>query len=312
MNAVHPDIRYPFMAVRRPMLIASGTLVLISLLSLAFKGLNFGLDFTGGTLVEIAFAQPIDPESVRVELAAHEYDEAVVQHFGTDRDLAIRVPTRGDGDQSEVGNEVFSIIKSTHPDATLEQSSFVGAAVGDELAEDGGLALFASLIVILIYVMFRFTRQFAVGAVLALFHDVIITLGAFSLFGWTFDLPTLAAVLAVIGYSINDTIVIADRIRENIIGLRRMDIIDVIDVSTNQTLDRTLLTSGTTMISVLALLFFGGDMVRGFSVALTIGIVVGTYSSIYVAAAIAVLLKVRREDLLPLEKEAQELEEERP
>lgn len=312
MSAVHPDIRYPFMSLRRPFLIASATLVLISLLSLVFKGLNFGLDFTGGTLVEVTFDQPIDPEGVRVRLAASDYEEAVVQHFGTDRELAIRVPTRGEGDQRKVGDEVFKVIKQEHPDAELRQSSFVGAAVGDELAEDGGLALFASLIVILIYVMFRFTRQFAVGAVLALFHDVIIVLGAFSLFGWTFDLPTLAAVLAVIGYSINDTIVIADRIRENIIGLRRMEIIDVIDVSTNQVLDRTLLTSGTTMISVLALLFFGGDMVRGFSVALTIGIVVGTYSSIYVAAAIAVAMKIRREDLLPPEKEAEVLEEERP
>lgn len=312
MSAVHPDIRYPFMSLRRFMLAFSGTLVLISVISLAVKGLNFGLDFTGGTLVEVSFDKAIDPEAVRVRLAENGYEEAVVQHFGTDRELAIRVPPQGTGDQSKVGDAVFRTVSEGFEGAELRQSSFVGAAVGDELAEDGGLALFASLIVILIYVMFRFTRQFAVGAVLALFHDVLIVLGCFSLFGWTFDLPTLAAVLAVIGYSINDTIVIADRIRENIIGLRRMEIIDVIDVSTNQTLDRTLLTSGTTMISVLALLFLGGDMVRGFAVALTIGIVVGTYSSIYVAAAIAVLMKINREDLLPVEKEAQELEQERP
>ncbi len=312
MTAVHPDIRLPFMSLRRVMLTISGTLVLISILSLAFKGLNFGLDFTGGTLVEVSFDKAIDPETVRVRLAATGYEEAVVQHFGTDRELAIRVPTDGSADQSKIGDAVYKVIKENHADAELKQSSFVGAAVGDELAEDGGLALLASLVVILVYVMFRFTRQFAVGAVAALFHDVIIVLGCFSVFGWTFDLPTLAAVLAVIGYSINDTIVIADRIRENIIGLRRMEIVDVIDVSTNQTLDRTLMTSGTTLISVLALLFFGGDMVRGFSVALTIGIVVGTYSSIYVAAAIALLLKVNREDLLPVEKEEQDLEEERP
>ena len=310
--STRPEVRFPFMSLRRPALMLSGILVLVSGLSLGLRGLNFGLDFTGGTLVEIGFQEAIDPEAVRVQLAGNGFSEAVVQHFGTDRELAVRVPTQGAGDQSKVGDAVFAILLAEHPDAQLRQSSFVGAAVGDELAEDGGLALLAALVVILVYVMFRFTRQFAAGAVLALFHDVLIVLGCFSVFGWTFDLPTLAAILAVIGYSINDTIVIADRIRENIIGLRRMEIADVIDVSTNQTLDRTLLTSGTTMISVLALLFFGGDMVRGFATTLTIGIVVGTYSSIYVAAALALILKIRREDLLPPEKETQNAEEERP
>lgn len=307
----HPDIRYPFMSLRRPLLAASLTLVLISVFALVFKGLNFGLDFTGGTLVEIGFEAPIDPEVVRGKLAQSGFEEAVVQHFGTDREIAIRVPAQEGVDQSRIGDQVFATVSGSFEGATLKQSSFVGAAVGDELAEDGGLALLASLVVILIYVMFRFTRQFAVGAVVALFHDVLIVLGCFAVFGWTFDLPTLAAVLAVIGYSINDTIVIADRIRENIIGLRKLEIVDVVDVSTNQTLDRTLLTSGTTMISVIALLLFGGDMVQGFSIALTIGIVVGTYSSIYVAAALAVVLGVNREDMLPPEKEA-EVVDDRP
>ena len=296
-------LNFRFMAWRRLAFGVSLTLMLISVVSLAVRGLNWGLDFSGGTLIEIGFEAPVDPEDVRAHLESKGYREAVVQLFGTDRELLVRVPPRTEGDQSKLGDEVFTEVAGAFPGATLRQSSFVGPAVGEELAEDGALAMLAALAMILVYVMFRFTRQFAAGAVIALFHDVLITLGCFSLFGWTFDLPTLAAVLAVVGYSINDTIVIADRIRENVRSLRKMEISDIIDLSTNQTLGRTLMTSGTTLFVVFALLFLGGEMIRGFAVALAIGIGVGTYSSIYVAAAIVLVMKVKREDLLPPPKE---------
>ncbi len=295
-----------FMQWRRIAFVISIAMVLVSIVSLAVRGLNWGLDFTGGTLVEIGFDGLVDHEAIRADLASKGYTEAVVQQFGTDRDILVRVPPQGEGDQSKLGDEVFDTVAANFPGATLRQSSFVGPAVGEELAEDGGLAMLASLAMILAYVMFRFTRQFAFGAVIALAHDVVITLGFFSLFGWTFDLPTLAAVLAVIGYSINDTIVIADRIRENVRGIRKMEIADIIDLSTNQTLGRSLMTSGTTLFVVIALLLLGGEMIHGFAVALTIGITVGTYSSIYIAAAIVLVMKVKREDLLPPPRETAE------
>jgi preprotein translocase subunit SecF len=290
---------FRFMAFRNIAFGVSLALMLISVISLAVRGLNFGLDFTGGTLVEIGFDRVVDPEDIRAVLASKGYPEAVVQQFGTDREILVRVPPRKESDQSKLGDEVFASVSSSFQGATLRQSSFVGPAVGEELAEDGGLAMLAALVMILVYIMFRFTKQFAYGAVIALFHDVLITLGCFSLFGWIFDLPTLAAVLAIIGYSINDTIVIADRIRENIRGMRKMEIVDIIDLSTNQTLGRSLMTSGTTLFVVIALLLFGGEMIRDFAIALTIGITVGTYSSIYIAAAIVLVFKFKREDLLP-------------
>ena len=303
---------FQFMAWRNISFGVSIALMLISIVSLSVRGLNWGLDFTGGTLVEIGFDRVVNPEAVRAELASKGYVEAVVQQFGTDRDILVRVPPQGEGDQSKLGDEVFDSVTASFEGATLRQSSFVGPAVGAELAEDGGLAMLAALAMILAYVMFRFTRQFAVGAVIALFHDVLITLGCFSLLGWTFDLPTLAAVMAVIGYSINDTIVIADRIRENIRGIRKMEIADIIDLSTNQTLGRSLMTSGTTLFVVISLLLLGGEMIHGFAVALAIGITVGTYSSIYVAAAIVLVMKVKREDLLPPPKEADKPDEYAP
>lgn len=296
-------LNFRFMAWRRVAFAVSLSLMLISAISLVVRGLNWGLDFSGGTLVEIGFDQVVNPEAIRADLESKGYKEAVVQQFGTDREIVVRVPPQIEGDQSKLGDQVFATVAASFDGATLRQSSFVGPAVGDELAEDGGLAMLAALVMILAYVMFRFTRQFAFGAVAALFHDVLITLGCFSVFGWTFDLPSLAAVLAVIGYSINDTIVIADRIRENVRAIRKMEIAEIIDISTNQTLGRTLMTSGTTLFVVLALLFLGGEMVRGFAIALTIGIVVGTYSSIYIAAAIALVMKINREDLLPPVKE---------
>ncbi|MEZ5597405.1 MAG: protein translocase subunit SecF [Pseudomonadales bacterium] len=301
-----------FMAWRNVALITSLTLVLASVVLLAWRGLNFGLDFTGGTLVEIGFQAPVDPEAVRRHLDASGVREAVVQQFGTDRELLVRVPPQRDTEQSKLGDQVFERVAAEFDGATLRQSSFVGPAVGEELAEDGGLALLASVAVILIYILFRFAKQFAFGAVIALVHDVLITLGFFAAFQWTFDLPALAAVLAVIGYSLNDTIVVADRIRENVRRIRKGTIPEIIDLSLNQTLDRTLSTSGTTLFVLVALLIFGGESVRGFADALTIGIVVGTYSSIYVAAALLILMNIRREDLVVVEKEQEQQDSEYP
>jgi preprotein translocase subunit SecF len=294
---------FDFMRLRQIALVVSVAAMLISLVSLGWKGLNWGLDFTGGTLVEIGFEETIDPEAVRRHLETAGYANSVVQHFGTDKELIIRVPVQGEDDQSQIGNAVFASIESVFAGATLRQASFVGPAVGDELADDGALAVLAALAVILVYVMFRFTRQFAISAVVALVHDVIITLGFFSVFQWTFDLPALAAILAVIGYSLNDTIVVADRIRENFRKVRKMEPVALINLSLNETLGRTLMTSGTTLFVVLALLVLGGEMIRSFSAALTIGITVGTYSSIYVAAALLLLMKISREDMIVPEKE---------
>ena len=253
--------------------------------------------------MEVAFEDPTDPESVRKTLVEAGYENGVVQYFGTERDLLIRMPPQAEGDQSTLGDEILQSLAATFPGVEMRQSNFVGPAVGEELTEDAGLALLAALAVIMLYILFRFTKQFSAGAVVALVHDVTITLGIFSVMRWTFDLSVLAALLAVIGYSLNDTIVVSDRIRENFRRLRKRTTIEVINTSLNQTLERTLITSMTTLFVLGALLIAGGEGIRGFSSALTIGVAVGTYSSIYVAANILVFLRVTREDLLVPEKE---------
>lgn len=281
-------------------------MVLLSLVSLGARGLNLGLDFTGGTLVEVEFPQPVDPEQVRGALVASGFENGVVQFFGTDRDLLIRMPPQTVAEQANMGDDILATLAEVFPGVEMRQSNFVGPAVGEELTEDAGLALLAALLVIMLYILFRFTRQFAIGAVVALIHDVVITLGIFSFFHWTFDLSVLAAILAVIGYSLNDTIVVSDRIRENFRMIRRGTPIEIINQSLNQILGRTLVTSLTTLFVLLALLLAGGESIRGFAAALTIGIVVGTYSSIFVAASLLVLMKLRREDLLVPERERAE------
>ncbi len=293
-----------FMAGRKIAAAISVLLVLGSIAALSVKGLNFGLDFTGGTLLEVGFENEVDPETVRQQLEADGYRDGVVQYFGTNTELLIRMPPQADVDQSRLGDEIVGELRNTFANVELRQSNFVGPAVGQELTEDGGLAMLAALAVVMVYILFRFTKQFAVGAVVALVHDVVIVLGLFAVFGWTFDLPVLAALLAVIGYSLNDTIVVSDRIRENFRRSRRDDSVDTINKSLNQTLGRTLVTSGTTLFVLLALLFLGGEMIRGFASALTIGVVVGTYSSIYVAATVLLAMNISREDLLVPEKEA--------
>ncbi|MET0088722.1 MAG: protein translocase subunit SecF [Candidatus Thiodiazotropha sp.] len=292
-----------FMGKRRLATIFSGILILISLGAITVKGLNFGIDFTGGTLIEVKFPQAVELADVRSALGKEGFPEAVVQHFGTSQEVLIRLAPRENTESAKISDQAFAALKGIDAQADLRRVEFVGPQVGDELTEDGGLALLYSLIGILIYVGLRFEYRFAVGSVIALVHDVIITLGFFAMFQVEFDLPVLAAVLAVIGYSLNDTIVVFDRIRENFRKVRKGETIEIINGSINQTLSRTLITSGTTLLVLVALLLFGGEIIRGFSLALIVGIVVGTYSSIYVASTSVIAMGVSRADLMPVKKE---------
>jgi len=291
------------MGKRRIATILSAILVLGSIGLLAVNGLNWGLDFTGGTLVEVAFAEPTSPQTVRDELTSAGYENGVVQNFGTEKDILIRMPPQGSRDQAKMGDEILATLKQNHAGVEMLQSNYVGPAVGEELTESGGLAMLAALGMVMLYILFRFTGKFSLGAVVALVHDVIIVLGAFALMRWTFDLNVLAAVLAVIGYSLNDTIVVSDRIRENFRRVRKGGPVDVINRSLNETLGRTLVTSLTTLLVLVALLVAGGEGIFGFAAALTVGVVVGTYSSIYVAANMLLALNIDRQDLIIPEKE---------
>ena len=294
---------FDFMGKRFIAAIASAVALVVAVGALAVNGLNMGLDFTGGTLVELEFPQEIDPEEVRGVLDRNGYENGTVQYFGSNRDILIRMPPQADIEQATLGDRIYKALAAEYADLRLRQSNFVGPAVGEELTEDGGLALLTALIVVMLYILIRFTKQFSVGAVSALAHDVFIVLGFFALFQWTFDLTVLAALLAVIGYSLNDTIVVSDRIRENFRKIRKALPVEVINESLNQTLGRTVVTSMTTLFVLLALLFAGGEVIRGFAMALSIGVVIGTYSSMYVAAAILLAMKITREDLLVPEKE---------
>ena len=297
------EFDFDFMSKRRVALGFSLVLLSLSIGSFFVQGMNLGLDFTGGSLVEIGFESEIETELVRDHLVGAGFENGTVQYFGSNRDLLIRVPPTIGQEGSQLSDQIYSSISERFPGASLRQASFVGPAVGDELAEDGGLALLAALIVVMIYILFRFTKLFSIGAVIALAHDVIIVLGVFSFFQWTFDLTVLAALLAVIGYSLNDTIVVSDRIRENFRRLAKRSALDTVNKSLNQTLGRTLVTSLTTLFVLVSLLIFGGEVIRGFASALTIGVVIGTYSSIYVAASVLLRLGIKREDLLVPETE---------
>jgi preprotein translocase subunit SecF len=292
-----------FMGKRVVAMVVSGLLVCASIGLLATSGLNWGLDFTGGTLVEVEFTQPVVPQQVRDQLQAAGFVNAVVQNFGTEQDILIRIPPQASREQAKMGDAILATLRAQQPGVIMRQSNYVGPAVGEELAESGGLALLSALGVVMLYILFRFTGKFAIGAVVALAHDVIIVLGAFALFRWTFDLNVLAAVLAVIGYSLNDTIVVSDRIRENFRRVRKGGSVEVINLSLNETLGRTIVTSLTTLMVLVALLVAGGEGISGFAIALTIGVVLGTYSSLYVAANMLLLLKIERQDLLVPEKE---------
>ena len=300
----------PFMKYRKVAALISIVLVSLSCISLVFKQLNWGLDFTGGTLVEVAYPSAAVPEDIRKALDERGWNGHLVQFFGSDRDILVRMPPQKDRSEREnarLGDALFADLKEiAGAGLDLRRAEFVGPAVGEELTNQGGVGLLVALGMILIYISFRFQMKFAFGAVTALFHDVLITLGIFSVMNWEFDLTVLAALLAVIGYSLNDTIVVSDRIRENFRAVRRGATSDLIDTSLNQTLGRTLMTSTTTLLVLLALFFLGGELIRGFSLALTIGVVVGTYSSIYVASNMLVALQLSREDLLVPVKEGAE------
>ena len=297
------DTHLDFMGKRRLAVVLSVALLAISVGSLLVRGLNFGIEFTGGVVVEVGFPDAADLTRIRSALEEAEFTEAIVQHFGTSRDVTIQIMPREGIEGGQVGNQALDVLKTIEPDVVLRRLDFVGPQVGEELAEQGGLATLFSLIMILAYVAFRFQWKFAVGAVAALIHDVVIVLGFFSLTALSFDLSVLAAVLAVIGYSLNDTIVIFDRIRENMLRIRKQTTEDIMNLSLNQTLARTITTSMTTLLVLLALYFLGGEAVYGFSIALIVGIMVGTYSSMYVASPVALALDVTAMDLLPPEKD---------
>jgi preprotein translocase subunit SecF len=303
MEFFHKTTRFPFMATRKRWYVVSAILILGSLVSLGVRGINFGIDFTGGVVLELAFPQAADLEKVRGALGAAGYGEAVVQSFGTARDVLVRLLPEEGQDVNKLGQSVLAAIQGYEPGVELRRTEVVGPQVGQELAEKGALAVLFTFLLILAYVAFRFQWKLGVGAIIAALHDPFLILGIFSLTQLSFDLPALAAILAVIGYSLNDTVVVFDRLRERFLSMRKGTPEQIIDVAVNETLSRTIMTSGTTMITVLALLFFGGEILRGFAVALTIGIVVGTYSSIYVASAIALDLKLSARDLMPVQRE---------
>ena len=300
-----------FMSYRKVALIFSALMMIASIFSLATNKLNFGLDFTGGTLIEVGFPEAADLEKLREVMESNGFADAKIQFYGSSRDVVIRLGLREDVKAEMLGNEVLDVLKAgTGQHVDMRRIEYVGASVGDELAEQGGLAMLTALICILIYVAFRFEWRFAVGSVVALFHDVILTLGLFSVLQLEFDLTVLAAILAVIGYSLNDTIVVSDRIRENFRKIRNCEPEEVIDISLTQTLSRTFITSITTLLVLAALFFQGGALIHGFATALLFGVFVGTYSSIYVASLVALSLGISREDLIPevIEKEGEDQE----
>ena len=280
----------------RPRKIASAisiVLVLISVVSLTFKGLNAGLDFTGGTLIEIKLSQPANLEEIRGVLGSKLEDDFQVSYFGSEEDILIKIPG---GSENNISDEIVSTLANVFQ-FDLRRKDFIGPQIGEELRDQGGLGLLAALLVMMVYIMFRFQFKFAIGALLALVHDVLIVLGFFSIFYIGFNLTVLAAILAVIGYSLNDTIVVSDRIRENYRKKRKSDNVDVINRSLNQMLGRTLITSLTTLLVLFALLILGGDFIQNFAIALICGVIVGTYSSIYVLCNNLILMKLSFDDL---------------
>ena len=297
---------FDFMAKRKMALAFSALLIIASISSLAVKGLNFGLDFTGGTLIEVGYQQSADLNKIRSRLESSGFGDAVVQNFGSSKDVLVRLAPRENTSSQSLGDKILTALKEDDANVDMRRQEFVGPQVGDELRDDGGLAMIIALAFILVYVMARFEYRFALGSIAALIHDVIITMGIFSFFQFDFDLTVLAAVLAVIGYSLNDTIVVFDRIRENFRIMRKQEPVAIINGSLNQTLSRTMMTSITTLIVVLAMFFLGGELIHGFAIALIIGILVGTYSSIYVASSMVITLKITAESMMPVKKEGED------
>jgi preprotein translocase subunit SecF len=302
------QLNIDFMGMRRPAVILSGALMLIFLLSMLIRGFNLGLDFTGGTVLEVGYQNPAELSDVRAALEAKGFTGATIQHFGARTDVLIRLaPQEGEEASALLSEEVFKALsEAVGGQVELRRVEFVGPQVGEELREQGGLAVLFALIGILIYVALRFEWRFSVGAVAATLHDALFVVGVFSLFRIPFDLTVLAAVLAVIGYSLNDTIVIFDRIRENFRKVRKGTVIEITNMAVNQTMSRTIITGGTTLLVLIALYAFGGEALSGFSLALIIGVVVGTYSTIFVATATVIMLGISRADLLTVPKEGAE------
>ena len=294
-----------FMGRRHLAMLLSAILLLISIGALVTQGLNFGIDFTGGTLIEVGYPEAVDLEDVRSALSASEFAQAQVQHFGASRDVLVRIAPQAGKESAQLSEEVLAALRNQQAGVEMRRVEFVGPQVGEELTEQGGLAMIYALMGILIYIMVRFQWRFAPGAVLSLVHDVVIIMGVFAFFQFDFDLTVLAALLAVIGYSLNDTIVVFDRIRENFRKVRKGTPVAIVNLSINQTLSRTLMTSLTTLLVLISLFIFGGEVIHAFSRALILGVVVGTYSSIYVASTAALALGVSKEDLLPVQQEGQ-------
>ena len=310
MQIFNKQTNIDFLRMRRYAVYVSLALIVVSIASFVLRGLNFGIDFTGGTLIELGYPDTAKLSSIREALETNGFDRATVQHFGTSLDVLIRLaPTEGE-DKAELSNRVVETLQAqAGGQLDVRRVEFVGPQVGEELREDGGLAMIYALIGILIYVALRFEYRFSFGSVIALVHDVLITMGFFSITQIEFDLSVLAAILAVIGYSLNDTIVVYDRVRENFRKLRKATTIEVINRSINDTLSRTVMTSITTLMVLLALFFLGGEVIHGFAVALIVGVIVGTYSSIYVASTSVLMLGVSKVDLMPVKKEGAELDE---
>ena len=292
-----------FLRHAMPISIMSMVLVIASFVSLGVQGINWGLDFTGGTVIEMEFSAPVDLNALRATMTADEAEGAVVQNFGSSRDVLVRLPVREDLKSDDQVSAVLAASQSIDAGVVQKRVEFVGPQVGKELAEQGGLAVIVALICILIYVSFRFEWRLAAGSVAALAHDVIVTLGVFSVLQLEFDLTVLAGLLTVVGYSLNDTIVVYDRIRENFLKMRKGTPEEIVNTSITQTMSRTVITTGTTLITVIALFLKGGTMIHGFATALLLGIFVGTYSSIYVASYLAIKLGINREHMLPVEIE---------
>ena len=305
MEFFRKKTRFDFLNRRRPAFVLSAIMMVGSLILVipGVRGLNFGIDFTGGVLVELGYPAAADLTDIRERLADNGFADAQVQNFGTASDVLIRVlPREGLAGQA-VADQILGVLRAGNASVELRRTEFVGPQVGDELAEQGALAMLIAMLMILVYIGVRFQWKFAVGAIVATLHDPIITLGFFSITGMTFDLSVLAAMLAIIGYSVNDTIVVFDRIRENFRKIRRGTPLEIMNLSLNETLSRTIMTAFTTSLVIVAMLIFGGETLRGFSAALIVGILIGTYSSIFVASALALELKATPVDLMPPARE---------
>ena len=293
-----------FMNKRKLAIAFSLILIIISIGSLATKGLNLGIDFTGGYLIEAGYENDVNLDQVRTALADANFKDAQVQNFGSSKDIIVRIAPNADINKAAISDNVFNVLKTTSDqDVSMRRVEFVGPQIGDELRDDGGIALLVALGGILIYISIRFQLKSAVGAILALVHDVIITIGAFSILQMEFDLSVLAAVLAVIGYSLNDTVVVLDRIRETFRNVRKTTSEDILNLSINQTISRTLVTSLTTLLVLISLFYFGGEIIHGFAFALIVGVIIGTYSSIYIASSALLMMNIHKQDFLVVAKE---------